>query len=255
VLAVLGLALVAPTPADAADLSAGVQAVATTATATVPQAQATVGRTVGRAGDDVSTAAQPAARILTETAGRARQAAEPELQSAVRTVASSASVVSGEAGGGPRLPGAPPSSAAATPPPEAPVGVGGHARSARDNARGPRPGRGAPGDLSRAGRAAPPVDLTSYAGPAAPARPGAGRFTRRPATLRGADDPPPGPDPGSSAVGGAAVSGLSASFYFGGMAALASLLCLAGPALCRRLSIRPAICPPAAFVASRERPG
>jgi hypothetical protein len=62
-------------------------------------------------------------------------------------------------------------------------------------------------------------------------------------------------DPLSGAVGGPSASGASASLLFGGLAVLLTALCLAGPALRRRLPSRLAMSWPAAFVPLLERPG
>jgi hypothetical protein len=68
-------------------------------------------------------------------------------------------------------------------------------------------------------------------------------------------DPPITPDRRSGATGGAPASVGAASLYSGALAVLAAALCLAGPALRRRLRLRPATSWPGAFVPLLERPG
>jgi hypothetical protein len=64
------------------------------------------------------------------------------------------------------------------------------------------------------------------------------------------------PERGSGFTAGAAASGASASFFFGGgLALIVVAFLLAGPDLRRLLSLSPAVCRPAAFVAVLERPG
>ena len=70
-----------------------------------------------------------------------------------------------------------------------------------------------------------------------------------------AQDLPSAPEPLSGAGGGSSAAAASTSFVFGGMALLLAALCLAAPALRRRLPRRPVIGWPAAFVPLLERPG
>jgi hypothetical protein len=65
----------------------------------------------------------------------------------------------------------------------------------------------------------------------------------------------PGPWHPSSPAGGSAVASTATAAGLGGIAMLALLLSLAGPALLRRLVVRPAQWRPVAFVALHERPG
>jgi sec-independent protein translocase protein TatB len=118
---------------------------------------------------------------------------------------------------------------------------------------GPRPARvehfGASVD-----RTASPVDpfVWSIASPAEfdVARPAFGAAPSGPA-----EDEPATPDQQPGPFAGSPASGLSGSFSFGGLAVLAAALCLAAPALRRRLLIRPAMRWPGAFVPLLERPG
>jgi hypothetical protein len=87
-----------------------------------------------------------------------------------------------------------------------------------------------------------PADLPGFPG----ASPSAG-------AAHAALDPPP--EPLSGAAGGTSGAGASVSFSVGGLALLLAALCLAGPALRRRLPRRPVIGWPAAFVPLLERPG
>jgi hypothetical protein len=74
------------------------------------------------------------------------------------------------------------------------------------------------------------------------------------ATGGASDQQPAAPERGPRAGAAGAPAG-SGSFLFGGMALLAAAVCLAGPRLCRRLSIRPGAFAPVAFVSLPERPG
>jgi len=73
---------------------------------------------------------------------------------------------------------------------------------------------------------------------------------------RAPSDDPAAPDRRGPAAGGTFASGAPAGPLFaGGVALLAIALSLAGPALSRRLVIRPAFCRSAGFVSPLERPG
>jgi hypothetical protein len=81
--------------------------------------------------------------------------------------------------------------------------------------------------------------------------------TFAPGPDRDADGQPAAPDGQSGGLAGTFASGLSGGsfFFFGGMALLAAVLSLAGPALRRRLLMRPAMGWPGAFIPLLERPG
>jgi hypothetical protein len=66
---------------------------------------------------------------------------------------------------------------------------------------------------------------------------------------------PAAPDPAPRTSGGNVASAPAAGFALGGAALLTLAVCLAGPRLCRRLLIRPAVLRPVAFVVLLERPG
>jgi hypothetical protein len=94
----------------------------------------------------------------------------------------------------------------------------------------------------------PPIGL-----PGAPA--GGGDTGSAAVAGSGALELPSDTGPVSGAAGGSSAASASVSFSLGGLALLLATLSLAGPALRRRLSRRPVIAWPAAFVPLLERPG
>jgi hypothetical protein len=88
-----------------------------------------------------------------------------------------------------------------------------------------------------------------------PGAPAGGGDTSSAAAPSGALGLPSDTEPAAGVVGGSSAAGASVSFSFGGLALLLATLSLAGPALRRRLSRRPVIAWPAAFVPLLERPG
>jgi hypothetical protein len=105
------------------------------------------------------------------------------------------------------------------------------------------------------GAASPASPLPWLIGPDAVIPPDVPTFA--PGPDRDADGQPAAPDRQSGGFAGTSASGLSGGsfFFFGGMALLAAVLSLAGPALRRRLLMRPAMGWPAAFIPLLERPG
>jgi hypothetical protein len=93
----------------------------------------------------------------------------------------------------------------------------------------------------------PPIGL--------PGAPAGGGDTGSAAAGSGALELPSDSAPVSGTAGGSSAAGASVSFFLGGMALLLATLSLAGPAVRRRLSRRPVIGWPAAFVPLLERPG
>jgi hypothetical protein len=94
----------------------------------------------------------------------------------------------------------------------------------------------------------PPIGL-----PGAPA--GGGDTGSAAAAGSGALELPSDSEPGSGAAGGSSAASASVSFSLGGLALVLATLSLVAPALRRRLSRRPVIAWPAAFVPLLERPG
>ena len=94
----------------------------------------------------------------------------------------------------------------------------------------------------------PPIGL-----PGAPA--GGGGTGSAAAASSGALELPADTEPVSGAAGGSSAASVSVSFSLGGLALVLATLSLVAPALRRRLSRRPVIAWPAAFVPLLERPG
>ena len=113
------------------------------------------------------------------------------------------------------------------------------------------PGATVPGELAF------PVLTPLIPGPpiGLPGTPAGGGDTGSAAAGSGALELPASPEPVSGVAGGSSAASASVSFFLGGMALLLATLSLAGPALRRRLSRRPVIGWPAAFVPLLERPG
>lgn len=224
-LVVLVSALAAAAPAQADVLPVDLPATAATAGTTVQQAPADAVTVVRR----TITTAAPVAKSVEPAVKGAAAAAQPAVD-AVAVAATTAPVVSGP----PRREGRLRAASSSTGPAE--------------SASFHRPAAPEAGS----GRAHPP---------ARPARP---RRATAPAARGAAVDQPqhpasrgdqPAPDQGPSSVGSGTASAAAAGFFFGGAALLAGAFCLAGPPLRRRLSIRPAVFRPVAFVSLLERPG
>lgn len=139
--------------------------------------------------------------------------------------------------------------------------VGARAAAARNlragrGDRGRDARRGAPEAAKTASHSVTFETLTAHA---VAARTATGSDSAAPATAA-ADGgapavPAQAPERDFAPTGGAAASGVSASFLFGGLALLVGGLWLAGPRLRRHLSLPSVVCRPAAFVAVLERPG
>jgi hypothetical protein len=215
-------------PADAAGPVTSGQGPAVDAAAVTGQLSAATTANVAAAGTAVETTATGASSSAQRVVSGAAHAvagtgAQPAVDAAIRDVT------------------------VAAPPPAEPAFGAGPRRVSPTRAAGPRigpPTGSAPRRTHARQRAAAPS-----AGAATAIAPHGA------ASVHAAPGRPPSLDPISGAVGDSSASGASASLFFGGLAVLLTALCVAGPALRRRLPGRRAMGWPAAFVPLLERPG